>query len=121
MTNKEKIIIYYYEDKLNTIIISKKLNVSMNKREKTPLLGDEKAQRAMKELLSIIKRHRGLTSFMEKQGINGKWLNPDKPYDIRFSKLSKILEVAHAYRETDETFTEEWNHMCKLYLKILKG
>ena len=42
-------------------------------------------------------------------------------YDIRFSKLSKILEVAHAYRETDETFTEEWNHMCKLYLKILKG
>ena len=28
MTNKEKIIIYYYEDKLNTIIISKKLNVS---------------------------------------------------------------------------------------------
>ncbi len=100
---------------------SKKLNVSMNKREKTPLLGDEKAQRAMKELLSIIKRHRGLTSFMEKQGINGKWLNPDKPYDIRFSKLSKILEVAHAYRETDETFTEEWNHMCKLYLKILKG
>ena len=93
----------------------------MKRREKTPLLGEGTAQRAMKELLTIIKRHRGLTSFLEQHGINGKWLNPEKPYDIRFSKLNKILEVAHAYRETDETFTEEWNHMCKLYLKILKG
>lgn len=92
----------------------------MNKREKTPLLGDEKAQRAMKELLSIIKRHRGLTSFMEKQGINGKWLNPDKPYDIRFSKLNKILEVAATYRETNEMFEDEWKHMCELFLDILK-
>ena len=93
----------------------------MNRKPKIPLLEEGTAQRTMKELLTIIKSHRGLTSFLEQHGINGKWLNPDKPYDIRFSKLNKILEVAHAYRETDETFTEEWNHMCKLYLKILKG
>ena len=93
----------------------------MNKREKTPLLGDEKAQRAMKELLSIIKSHRGLTSFLEQHGINGKWLNPEKPYDISFSKLIKILDTAATYRETNDMFREEWNHMCKLYLKILKG
>lgn len=93
----------------------------MKRHEKIPLLGEGTAQRAMKEFLTIIKSHRGLTSFLEQHGINGKWLNPEKPYDINFSKLIKILEVAHAYRETDETFTEEWNHMCKLYLKILKG
>ena len=93
----------------------------MNKREKIPLLGEGTAQRAMKEFLTIIKSHRGLTSFLEQHGINGKWLNPEKPYDISFSKLIKILDTAATYRETNDMFREEWNRMCKLYLKILKG
>ena len=93
----------------------------MNRNVKIPLLEEGTAQRAMKEFLTIIKSHRGLTSFLEQHGINGKWLNPEKPYDISFSKLIKILDTAHAYRETNEMFEEEWNHMCKLYLKILKG
>lgn len=93
----------------------------MYKNQKIPLLEEGTAQRTMKELLTIIKSHRGLTSHIERKGINGKWLNPEMPYDIPFSKLIKILDKAASFRQNDETFTEEWNHMCKLYLKILKG
>ena len=78
------------------------------------------AQRTMKELLTIIKSHRGLTSHIERKGINGKWLNPEMPYDIPFSKLIKILEVAATYRETNDMFEDEWKHMCELFLDILK-
>ena len=92
----------------------------MQKRQKIPLLGEGTAQRAMKEFLTIIKSHRGLTSFLEQHGINGKWLNPEKPYDINFSKLIKILEVAATYRETNDMFEDEWKHMCELFLDILK-
>lgn len=93
----------------------------MNRNVKIPLLEEGTAQRTMKELLTIIKSHRGLTSHIERKGINGKWLNPEKPYDISFSKLIKILDTAATYRETNDMFREEWNRMCKLYLKILKG
>ena len=44
----------------------------MNRNVKIPLLGEGTAQRAMKEFLPIIKSHRGLTSFLEQHGINGK-------------------------------------------------
>ena len=88
---------------------------------KTRLLEEGTAQRAMVQLLTIIKKHRGLTRFLEDHGINGKWLQPELPYDIRFSKLVKILEKASEYRETDETFRYEWNQMCYLFLKIVES
>lgn len=89
--------------------------------QKTPLLKEGTAQSAMQQFLTIIKSHRGLTSYLEKHGINGKLLQPDKPYNIRFSMLVNILEKATQYRETDEEFRDEWNHMCLLFLKIIKS
>lgn len=93
----------------------------MKRKQKIPLLGEGTAQRAMKEFLTIIKSHRGLTSFMEQRGINGKWLNPEMPYDIPFSKLIKILDKAASFRQNDELYMDEWKHMCEEFLKILKG
>lgn len=93
----------------------------MYKNQKIPLLEEGTAQRTMKELLTIIKSHRGLTSHIERKGINGKWLNPEMPYDIPFSKLIKILDKAARFRQNDELYMDEWKHMCELFLKILKG
>ena len=89
--------------------------------QKTPLLEEGTAQSAMTQFLTLIKSHRGLTSYLEKHGINGKLLQPDKPYNIRFEMLVNILKKAAQYRETDETFCDEWNHMGLLFLKIIKS
>ena len=88
--------------------------------EKTPLLGEGKARVAMEQFIAQIKRNRGLTSFIQQNGINGQWLQQDKPYDIRFSKLHKIMCIAAQYRETDEEFLEKWNQLGKDLLKEIK-
>ena len=92
----------------------------MNRKPKIPLLEEGTALRTMKELLTIIKSHRGLTSHIERNGINGKWLNPEMPYDIPFSKLVKILEKAASYRQNDELYVAEWKRMCEEFIKIVK-
>ena len=92
----------------------------MYKNQKIPLLEEGTALRTMKELLTIIKSHRGLTSHIERNGINGKWLNPEMPYDIPFSKLVKILEKASSFRQNDELYVAEWKRMCEEFIKIVK-
>ena len=93
----------------------------MKRNVKIPLLEEGTAQRTMKVFLTIIKCHRGLTSHIERNGINGKWLNPEMPYDIPFSKLVKILEKAASYRQNDELYVAEWKRMCEEFIIILKG
>ena len=90
------------------------------KNQRIPLLGDGMAQCAMTEFQTTIKCHRGLTSFIEKRGVNGKWLVPGKPYDIKFSMLVKILEITVRFRQSDETFLDEWNEMGKKLLNMMK-
>lgn len=85
MTNKEKIIIYYYEDKLNTIIISKKLNVSkqyVSRIIRTDLRYLEEKQK--RKLLNKIERNR-------KKAI---W-NKNKREKLRAARLDGVLEMLH--------------------------
>lgn len=85
MTTKEKIIIYYYEDKLNTIIISKKLNVSkqyVSKIIRTDLRYLEEKQK--RKLLNKIERNR-------KKAI----LNKNKREKLRATRLDGVLEMLH--------------------------
>lgn len=91
------------------------------KREKTPLLTEKNAVKAMIEFLTKIKKRRGLTSFIQKHGVNGKWLLPDKPYDIRFSKLHKIMMIIARHRQTDEEFLEAWNELGVKLLERIKN
>ena len=88
--------------------------------EKTPLLREGTAQRAMELFLTLIKHHRGLTKFIEDHGVNGQWLKPDEPYDIRFTKLCKILENIAAYRQTDDEFMDIWTKMGYYLIKLSK-
>ena len=79
-------------------------------RQKTPMLGEGLAKMAMVAILEQIKKQRGLTSFIEHQGVNGKWLLPEEPYDIRFAKLVKILKIKAHYQTEDEW----WNDWAEL-------
>ena len=64
------------------------------RKEKTPILEPGLARVFIVRLLEAIKapRNHGLTSFIEKNGINGKWLIPDSHHDIRTSKLFTFFE-----------------------------
>ena len=85
--------------------------------EKTPQLGEGLAWSVMNFLFTQVKRHRGLTRFIETHGVNGRWLKPDDPYNIRITKLMKIMEIKARY-QTDEEFLEEWNAMGELILSL---
>ena len=73
----------------------------------------------MNLFLTQVKSQRGLTSFIEQRGINGKWLKPDKPSDIRYSKLMKILEEKAVY-QTEEEFMDDWNAVGEYIVNQLR-
>ena len=87
--------------------------------EKTPLLGAGLARNVMSQFLTQVKSRRGQTSFIERHGINGQWLKPDMPYDIRITKLFKILEVK-AHYQTDEEFLDDWKAMGEQFLNLVR-
>ena len=73
----------------------------------------------MQQLLTQVKQHRGLTTFIENHGVNGKYLQPDVPYNIRFSKLMKIMENKAQY-QTDDEFLDEWNAVGEHLLDLVR-
>jgi hypothetical protein len=70
-------------------------------------------------VLTQVKSHRGLTSFIEKNGVNGKFLNPEKPYNMRLSKFLKILAIKARY-QTDDEFLEEWHALGEHLLTLVR-
>ena len=87
--------------------------------DKTPALGAGLAWCVMYRLLTQIKSHRGLTSFIARH-VNGRWLKPDAPYNFRFTKLIKILE-SKAHYQTDEEFLTEWNDLGEEFLSLVRS
>ena len=87
---------------------------------KTPLLGEGLARWAVQQFLLQIKRQRGLTSFIQHRGVNGKWLNPNNPYDISVSKFFKVIGKK-AHFQDDEEFLEEWNDIGRRLLRIVRA
>lgn len=88
-------------------------------KKKIPELGAGLAWNVMNLFLTQVKSQRGLTSFIEQRGINGKWLKPDKPSDIRYSKLMKILEEKAVY-QTEEEFMDDWNAVGEYIVNQLR-
>lgn len=71
------------------------------------LLGDGLEGKLMSFFFLQIKRKRGLTTFITKKaGINGKWLNPDKPYNISVQHMLKIIEKKVAYQGREESMKD---------------
>ena len=83
--------------------------MSILKREKTPLLEPGLAKDIMDTLLEQLKspHNRGLTRYIEDRGVNGKDLKPDKPYDLRWTKICKILRLKAVFQD-EEDFLTEW-------------
>ena len=74
--------------------------------KKTQLLEEGEARSAMVKFLCLIKDHYGLTRCIQHNGVNGEFLLVDKPYDIPFSKLIKILEAILGFCATEEEYLE---------------
>ena len=50
-----------------------------------------------------VKQTKGLTSALEKfAGINGKWINPNKPYEVSATKLMRIMALSMVFWDDDE-------------------
>lgn len=82
--------------------------MSILKREKTPLLEPGLAKDIMDTLLEQLKspHNRGLTRYIEDRGVNGKDLKPDMPYDMRWTKVCKILSLKATFQDEDDFLTE---------------
>ena len=88
--------------------------------DKTPILEAGLAWCVMSHLLTQVKSHRGLTAFIERCGVNGRWLKPATPFNIRISKFIKILEIK-AHYQTDEEFLTEWQNLGKEFLTLIRS
>ena len=87
--------------------------------KKTPSLGEGLAKNVMRLFLTQIKHQRGLTTFIEHHGVNGRWLKPEDPCNIRFTKLMKIME-SKAHYQTDDEFLDDWNAAGEYFLSLVR-
>lgn len=88
--------------------------------DKTPALGAGLARSVMRYFLTQVKSHRGLTTFIEHRGVNGRWLKPYQPYDIRMSKFLKIMEIK-AHYQTDDEFLDDWKAAGEQFLHLVRN
>ena len=91
-----------------------------NYRMKIPVLKDGVAKKSMLLLFQQLRQQKGLTTFIEKHGINGRWLKPDEPRDIDVTKLFKIISNK-AHFQTDEEFISDWNKAGEEILQWVRG
>ena len=90
-------------------------------KKKTPLM-ESRERELMEFFLHQIKRWKGLTSTIEKVGgINGKWFNPNSPYEINTTKGMRMVSIKAAYQEEDEFIKDAMEfrqfsiEFCKTY------
>ena len=62
-----------------------------------------KERELMEFFLHQIKRWKGLTSIIATSGgINGKWFDPNNPYEITSTKGMRMVSIKAAFQEEDE-------------------
>ena len=71
-------------------------------KQKTPFMVS-KERELMEFFLHQIKRWKGLTSIIATSGgINGKWFDPNNPYEITSTKGMRMVSIKAAFQEEDE-------------------
>ena len=90
-----------------------------NYRMKIPVLKDGVAKKSMLLLFQQLRQQKGLTTFIEGNGINGRWLKPDEPRDINVAKFFKIM-ACKAHFQTDEEFISDWTEAGKEVLRWVR-
>ena len=86
---------------------------------KIPVLGSGLANFAMKQFLTQIRHQHGLIRFIQRNGVNGRWLRADEPYDIHVSRFFQILRIK-AHYQTDDEFLDDWNELGEEFLKEVR-
>ena len=77
--------------------------MAFKKKAIPPMEGQERELMAF--VFKQVKQTKGLTSALEKfAGINGKWVNPNKPYEISATKLMRIMALSMAFWDDEEFF-----------------
>ena len=62
-----------------------------------------KERELMEFFFNQIKRWKGLTSIIATSGgINGKWFDPNNPYEITSTKGMRMVSIKAAFQEEDE-------------------
>ena len=62
-----------------------------------------KERELMEFFFNQIKRWKGLTSVIATSGgINGKWFDPNNPYEITSTKGMRMVSIKAAFQEEDE-------------------
>ncbi len=84
--------------------------------KKIPVLVPGVARETVQKLLLQVKNQKGLTSFIQKHGIHGRYLKEEEPLDISASKLFRIMELKALY-QTDDEFIKDWNDAGRKFLK----
>ena len=101
-------------------LITFKITITMSYfYDKTPALGAGLARSVMRFILTQVKSRRGLTTYMEHRGVNGRWLKPEDPYNIRLTKLLKIMEIKAHYQSDDE-FLDDWKETGEFILHMVR-
>lgn len=62
-------------------------------REKTPKLGEGLASNVLNKLFTQIKEQKGMTTFIQRHGVNGCWMKPDDLYDIQSPNCSRFWRI----------------------------
>ena len=71
-------------------------------KQKTPIMVS-KEREPMILFFNQIKSWKGLKSSIVKVGgINGKWFNPNNPYEITSTKGMRMVSIKAAFQEEDE-------------------
>ena len=72
-------------------------------KTKTPEMRKGKECDLVVLILEQVKAARGLTTILDKQaGINGKWLKPDKPYNISVELFLRVIIYKAHFQIHDE-------------------
>ncbi len=87
--------------------------------KKTAFLKEGICKSVMRLLLMHVKQQRGMYSFIQRGGVNGRYLNPDAVYNITVSQYFKILEKKAKF-QSDEEFLEDWKNEGEFLLKEIR-
>ena len=89
-------------------------------RNKTKEIEKGYQKAAVSFIFQQVKKTEGLTKFLDiGGGINGKWTNPDKAYDIYLSKFMTIVAFKIIKQQIDEVVFD-LNEFVLWYSKYIK-
>ena len=94
--------------------------MSYYKQPISPMEGPERE--LMTFFLKQLKQWRGLKSTIEKiAGLNGKWMNPNEPYEIDATKMMRLLFIKALYQEEEDEYLKDAMDFREIAIEFCKA